>query len=220
MIPTRTRQLQKLVVFVPETHHDQVLRAVCEAGAGWIGNYSHCTFNLDGTGTFLLEAGPDPFIGKQGELEQVREVRLETVISGEIRDRVVAAMMKAHPYEEPAYDLYPLDLPGEVDGLGRVGTLPRRMKLKELALKLKEAYRIPGLRMVGDGEREVSRVAVLGGSGGRYYPEGKSIGGRCLHHRGSGSSYSALDALADGLSLLDPGHHVEHLVLGRDADRN
>ena len=214
MIPTRTRQLQKLVVFVPETHHDHVLRAVCEAGAGWIGNYSHCTFNLDGTGTFLPGAGTDPFIGKQGELEQVREVRLETVISGEIRDRVVAAMMKAHPYEEPAYDLYPLDLPGEVDGLGRVGTLPRRMKLKELALKLKEAYRIPGLRMVGDGEREVSRVAVLGGSGGRYYPEAKALGAD-VYITGDLDHHTALDALADGLSLLDPGHHVEHLVLDR-----
>ncbi|MFD1425699.1 Nif3-like dinuclear metal center hexameric protein [Kroppenstedtia sanguinis] len=212
MIPTRTQPLQKLVVFIPETHYDPVLRAVCEAGAGWIGNYSHCTFNLRGTGTFLPEAGTNPYIGTQGELEQVREVRLETVITPEIQGRVLAAMMEAHPYEEPAYDLYPLNLPGEVDGLGRVGNLPQKLKLQELAQTLKEAYRIPGLRMVGDGEREVSRVAVLGGSGGRYYPEAKALGAD-VYITGDLDHHTALDALADGLTLLDPGHHVEHLVL-------
>ncbi len=85
---------------------------------------------------------------------------------------------------------------------GGWGHLPQRMKLKELALKLKEAYRIPGLRMVGDGEREVSRVAVLGGSGGRYYPEAKALGAD-VYITGDLDHHTALDALADGLSLLD-----------------
>ncbi|PTX64889.1 dinuclear metal center YbgI/SA1388 family protein [Melghirimyces profundicolus] len=218
MIPTHTRKLKKLVIFIPKDHHEEVLRAVARAGAGWIGNYSHCTFNLDGTGTFRPEEGTNPYIGKQGELEKVEEIRLETVITEDIQNTVVEAMFQAHPYEEPAYDIYPLDLPGKADGIGRVGELPQAMKLKELARLLKEAYRIPGLRMVGDGERKVSRVAVLGGSGGRYYPEALKQGAD-VYITGDLDHHTALDAWADGLTLLDPGHHVEHLVLERIAQK-
>ncbi len=216
MIPTRTQPLQKLVVFIPETHYDPVLRAVCEAGAGWIGNYSHCTFNLRGTGTFLPEAGTNPYIGTQGELEQVREVRLETVITPEIQGRVLAAMMEAHPYEEPAYDLYPLNLPGEVDGLGRVGNLPQKLKLQELAQTLKEAYRIPGLRMVG--ERRAGSVQGGGAGwlpGGRSYPEVKalradvSFTSDLVHH-------TALDALADRPDPVRSGPSCRAPRLGTD----
>ena len=126
LAPHVRERLKKIVVFVPEDHHMKVLNAMCEAGAGWIGNYSHCTFNLRGTGTFLPGEGTNPYIGQQGKLEQVEEVRLETIVPESAQTRVVQAMLKAHPYEEVAYDIYPLELPGRSFGLGRIGRLPEK----------------------------------------------------------------------------------------------
>ncbi|GGE14827.1 GTP cyclohydrolase 1 type 2 [Marinithermofilum abyssi] len=218
MMPITEDQLKKLVVFIPRSHHEQVLQAISEAGAGWIGNYSHCTFNLEGIGTFMPREGTNPYIGKQGALERVEEVRLETVVPQRLQQQVVQAMLDAHPYEEPAYDIYPLELEGIPHGLGRVGELPREMTLKELAEKMKEAYRIPRLRMVGDPAARVKKAAVLGGSGGRYYPTAKKMGAD-VYITGDVDFHIAQDAMADGICLLDPGHHVEHLVLERVADK-
>jgi len=214
LAPHVRERLKKIVVFVPEDHHMQVLNAMCEAGAGWIGNYSHCTFNLRGTGTFLPGEGTNPYIGQQGKLEQVEEVRLETVVPESAQTRVVQAMLKAHPYEEVAYDIYPLELPGRSFGLGRIGRLPERTRLKVLAERVKEAYGIPALRLVGDPDRLVSTVAVLGGSGGRYAWTALERGAD-VFITGDIDYHTALDSLAAGLALIDPGHHVERLVLER-----
>ncbi|MDF2963101.1 MAG: Nif3-like dinuclear metal center hexameric protein, partial [Paenibacillus sp.] len=107
-----TDKLKKLVVFVPAEHAERVRQALFQAGAGYIGQYSHCSFNLEGTGTFVPETGSEPFIGKQGKLEQVNEVRVETVVPQSVERKAIQAMLKAHPYEEVAYDLYQLDLKG------------------------------------------------------------------------------------------------------------
>lgn len=99
----------KLVVFVPKTHLEKVRTAICEAGAGQIGRkYDCCTFSTDGIGTFRPLKSAKPFIGKLGKLEKVREARLETIVAKKYLKRVLAAMLKVHPYEVPAYDVYPL----------------------------------------------------------------------------------------------------------------
>lgn len=214
LAPHFRERLKKIVVFVPEDHHMNVLNAMCEAGAGWIGNYSHCTFNSRGTGTFLPREGTNPYIGQQGKLEQVEEVRLETIVPESAQARVVQAMLEAHPYEEVAYDIYPLDLPGRSFGLGRIGRLPEKTRLKDLAERVKQAYGIPALRLVGDPDRPVSTVAVLGGSGGRYARTALERGAD-VFITGDIDYHTALDALASGLALIDPGHHVERLVLER-----
>jgi dinuclear metal center YbgI/SA1388 family protein len=214
LVPHVRERLKKIVVFIPEDHHMKVLNAMCEAGAGWIGDYSHCTFNLRGTGTFLPGEGTDPYIGQQGKLEQVEEVRLETIVPESIQSRVVEAMIQAHPYEEVAYDIYPLELSGPSFGLGRIGRLPEKMTLQTLAERVKEAYEIPALRLVGDPDRPVSTVAVLGGSGSRYAQQALERGAD-VSITGDIDYHTALDALASGLALIDPGHHVERLVLER-----
>lgn len=94
-----TDKLKKLVVFVPEAYLEPVREALFRAGAGSIGQYSHCSFNIEGIGTFLPEAGSEPFIGKQGKLEHVREVRLETIVPQSVERKAIQAMLKAHPYE-------------------------------------------------------------------------------------------------------------------------
>ena len=106
---TGREDLYKLVVFVPQGYEDAVREAMAAAGAGWIGNYSHCTFQTAGTGTFKPLAGSNPFIGSQGELERVAELRLETVVPRGLLSPVLEAMLQAHPYEEVAYDLYRLE---------------------------------------------------------------------------------------------------------------
>lgn len=213
-----SEKLQKLVVFVPQTHHEQVLNALFAAGAGWIGQYSHCSFNIPGTGTFLPQAGTEPFIGEAGKLERVEEVRVETIVPESLQRKAVQAMLKAHPYEEVAYDLYPMDLKGRVAGLGRVGRLPAPVTLRELAEQAKRAFDVPAVRVVGDLSRPVRKVAVLGGSGGRYVRHAQFAGADVLV-TGDIDYHTAHDALAAGIALLDVGHNVEKLMKRGVADR-
>jgi len=99
---------RKLVVFVPEDALEAVRDAVFAAGAGRIGDYERCCWYTDGTGTFLAREGADPAIGEVGTEERVREYRLETVYPDDAHDAVIAALRRAHPYEEPAFDVVPL----------------------------------------------------------------------------------------------------------------
>lgn len=205
-------RLKKLVVFVPETHHDQVRQAIGDAGAGWIGNYSHCTFNTPGEGTFVPQEGTNPFIGEQGQLERVKEIRLETVVSDHNQDKVIAEMLAAHPYEEVAYDLYPLEIMGQELGVGRVGNLVQEMTLEQFAQFVKQQFEVPTVRIVGPHDRKIRRVAVLGGSGEEYYPEALKKGAD-VYVTGDIRYHYAQDALAEGLCLLDPGHNTEKVCL-------
>jgi hypothetical protein len=100
--------VRKLVVFVPREALDAVRDAVFEAGAGRIGNYERCSWYTEGTGTFVGGEGASPALGEAGREERVTELRLETVFPAERQEEVVAALRRAHPYEEPAYDVYPL----------------------------------------------------------------------------------------------------------------
>jgi dinuclear metal center YbgI/SA1388 family protein len=212
-----TEKLKKLVVFVPATHHELVQQAVFTAGAGSIGRYSSCSFNIEGTGTFLPQEGTDPFIGQVGQLSKVPEIRLETVVPESLEKRVVAAMLKAHPYEEVAYDLYPMDLKGRTFGLGRVGKLAEETTLAQLADTVKLAYSVPSLRVVGELSRPVRKVAVLGGSGGRYVRHALFAGADVLI-TGDVDYHTAQDALAAGLAIIDPGHNVEKIMKAEVAE--
>ncbi|TVY00551.1 Nif3-like dinuclear metal center hexameric protein [Cohnella terricola] len=206
-----TDQLYKLVVFVPESHHKRVRDAIFAAGGGWIGNYSHCSFNIEGTGTFLPREGSEPFLGKQGELTEAKEIRLETIVPLSVRKKVVSAMLKAHPYEEVAYDLYSIDLKGRSFGLGRVGKLKETESLDQFAERVKKAFDVPFVRMVGDGSKPIRKVAVLGGSGARYIRHAIFAGADVLV-TGDIDFHSAQDALAAGMSIIDPGHHAEKIM--------
>lgn len=155
-------QLSKLVVFVPKSHHQEVLDAVLGAGAGWIGNYSHCSFNIEGFGTYVPREGSNPFLGQEGKMERANEVRIETIVPHAIRNKVIQAMLKAHPYEEVAYDLYAMDLKGRSLGLGRVGKLKEPMTLAELVDVVKEKLEVPHVRVVGELDRTIRKAASSG----------------------------------------------------------
>ncbi|MBE1548880.1 dinuclear metal center YbgI/SA1388 family protein [Mycobacterium sp. OAS707] len=159
--------VDKWVVFVPADAADAVREAMFAAGAGHIGDYSHCSWSTPGTGQFLPTEGASPTIGTVGSVERVPEDRVEMVAPARLRAHVLAALRTAHPYEEPAFDIFGLaTVPGDV-GLGRVGTLHRPEPLSAFVARVHDA--LPptswGVRAAGDSEATVSRVAVCGGAG-------------------------------------------------------
>ncbi|HEY3367574.1 MAG TPA: Nif3-like dinuclear metal center hexameric protein [Symbiobacteriaceae bacterium] len=209
----------KLVVFVPEGHEDAVRDALGRAGAGHIGNYSHCTFQAPGTGTFLPLAGTNPFIGQQGKLAYTPEFRLETILPESRIRQAVQAMLGAHPYEEAAYDLYPLVNPGPVRGHGRIGRLPAPTTLGALAQRLKAQLGLGYVRLAGDLDARVALVAVGAGSGGMLIPHAIRRGAQALV-TGDIDHHDAWDARDGSLGIIDIGHFAsEQLVVAPLAQR-
>jgi len=210
LVPTQSEQLKKLVVFVPASHAEELRKVLGNSGAGFIGNYSHCSFTANGTGRFLPEENTNPYIGKRGELEEVEEVRIETIVPEERLKKTITAMIKAHPYEEVAYDVYPLENNGEILGLGRIGKVPE-MTLLEFAEKVKTALEVERVRVVGDLNAKVRKVAVLGGDGNKYFTQA-SFKGADVYVTGDIYYHTAHDAMMQGLNMVDPGHNVEKVM--------
>ncbi len=210
--PLQYQQLLKLVVFVPVSHADAVREALGRAGAGYIGNYSHCTYNLKGIGTFCPLEGTSPFIGTVGRLEQVEEVRIETIIKKQQSGRVLQAMFEAHPYEEVAYDLYPLVNKGAVHGLGRIGRLPQAVTLAELAGIVQEVLHGSCLRYGGTSHTMVQRVAVCGGSGGDLWALAQKKDADVLV-TGDVRYHTARDMLTAKMCFIDAGHFATERVV-------
>lgn len=209
---TYVEPLKKLVVFAPKSDEQRIREALGHAGAGWIGNYSHCSFRSEGTGSFLPREGTNPHIGKQGKIEQVEEVRIETIYPKGIEKKVISAMIKAHPYEEVAYDIYPLDQQGESLGLGRIGKLKQEMTLEQFAKHVKEKFDIPFCRVVGPLNATIKKVAILGGTGNKYM-SAALFKGADVFVTGDIEYHTAHDAQMNRLHLVDPGHHIEKVMI-------
>ncbi|HTO09036.1 MAG TPA: Nif3-like dinuclear metal center hexameric protein [Myxococcota bacterium] len=195
--PTR-----KLVTFVPPDAADGVLEAVAEAGAAQIGNYTHCSFRAEGTGTFFAAEGSAPRAGKRGELSHEAEVRLELVLPPAREAEVIRALLRAHPYEEPAFDLF--ERRGELHPAGRIGVIPG-LSLGELAERVAESLQGSVPRIAGDRARRVSRVAVVPGSGEDLAEAARAAGADVLV-TGDLRHHAARRALDSGLALIDAGH--------------
>ncbi|MFD1363034.1 Nif3-like dinuclear metal center hexameric protein [Lentibacillus salinarum] len=206
-----TEKLLKLAVFVPETHAEGVRDAMSEEGAGHIGDYSHCTFQSAGQGTFKPLDGTNPYIGSQGEVAFVDEVKIETILPDSKLSSVLEAMTAAHPYEEAAYDIYPMENSGPAFGIGRIGTLADKISLEALCENVKSAFNVPNVRVTGDLTKDVKKIAILGGSGEKYLHKAKQMGAD-VYITGDMTFHPAQDALEMGLSVIDPGHHVEKVM--------
>lgn len=205
-------KLVKIVVFAPADYADDIRNAMAEAGAGWIGNYSHCSFQSKGIGTFMPREGTNPYIGRQGVLEKVDEWRIETIVQEKQVKQVLAAMIHAHPYEEVAYDLYALANNGDSLGLGRLGELSESSTVYTLANKVKEILHCPVVRLVGDEERTVKKVAVCGGSGASLIGKAVSAGADVLV-TGDVKYHEAQEAAAQGLAIIDAGHFATEQII-------
>lgn len=203
--PDKNEKLYKIVVFIPEDYLEPVREAMTKNGAGWIGNYSDCTFYVYGTGTFKACEGCNPFIGEVGTLEKAAEARLETIVRESQLNRVIRAMITAHPYEEVAYDIYPLQNTSGSYGLGRVGRLPQKVSLAQFMEQVKKALDIHTLRYGGNPQDEVKKVAVCGGSGAGLMHKAAFAGADVLL-TGDLKYHEAQQALELGLAFVDAGH--------------
>lgn len=166
ILAPKTQLLTKLAVFTPDNEVQTVLNALYEAGAGQIGAYEHCSFRVGGIGTFTPLTGANPTIGQVGQDEEVQEQRIEVVFPAYLEKPMVAALKKAHSYEVPAYDLYPLNNENQEVGSGAVGELPEAVDEADFLAYLKKNMRLSVIRHTALRGRPVRRIAVCGGAGG------------------------------------------------------
>jgi dinuclear metal center YbgI/SA1388 family protein len=207
----------KLAVFVPVESATKVADAVFDAGAGHIGNYSHCSFASQGQGSFLPLEGARPAIGKRGVLEKVPELKFEAIVPAEKLAGAVTAMLKAHPYEVPAYDIYKLADEQAKFGLGRIGKLAKPMAISEIIKKIKKHTGAKVIGVVGSDKRTIKTAAVCAGSCGKLInlvmAENTDlyVTGELKHHQ-------ALAAQEAGLTCLCLSHTVsERFILKKLA---
>ena len=176
--PKPTAALDEWTVNVPREHSAAVLDALFAAGAGGVGNYRECCWQVPGIGQFRPVAGANPALGAVGELEQVAEDRLEVVAPPTARAALLAALRQAHPYEEPAYFVTErASLPTGL-GLGRVGELPEPETLREFTARVRAALPVTawGVRAAGDPDRRIASVAVCGGAGDSFLAKVSRLG--------------------------------------------
>lgn len=190
----------KVVTFVPTDHLDAVADAMTAAGAGTIGNYTACSFRSDGIGTFLPGPGATPATGEVGSFHTEPEVRLEMIADGARRDAVIRALLVAHPYETPAYDVFAVESNAAM--LGRIGTLESH-SLESLAGAIGGALGVT-VRIAGTAEN-LHRVAVLPGSGAGAIDAAAAAGADALV-TGDVDHHQARRALDLGMAVLDAGH--------------
>lgn len=178
LVPLPAEPLDKHVVFVPQADAEALVDALADAGAGDLGHYSRCAWTTTGTGTFIPGEHADPAIGDLGAVSRVTEARVEMVAPRHRRDAVVSAMRQAHPYEEPAFDVLELaSSPGGI-GHGRVGRLPAPMALRAFAERVAQVLppTAQGVRVAGDVDGLVTRVAVVAGSGDSFFDAVRAAG--------------------------------------------
>lgn len=157
--------LKKLAVYIPELHLEEVRQAIFRAGAGHIGNYEECSFGSSGTGTFKGNSASNPFVGKVGHLHEEAELKFETVFPAHLQSKVINALIKAHPYEEVAYDIYQLDNKNGNVGAGIIGELAEEMEEKDFLKLLKEKMDVGCVRHTPLRHKKIKKVALCGGSG-------------------------------------------------------
>jgi dinuclear metal center YbgI/SA1388 family protein len=208
---TSRQELVKLVVFVPEGHLDQIRTSLLPHGES-LGAYRDCSFAAAGEGTFTPQEGAAPFVGTVGVRETVREYRLEFLVDRSNLSRAVKSLMAAHPYEEPAFDVYPLHNQGSVLGLGRIGSLAEATTLAAYASLTAERLQAPGTRFVGDPAAPVRKVAVCSGSGASVMREALRAGADVLV-TGDVKYHDARDAEDLGIALIDAGHFPTEIIM-------
>ncbi|MDR3579167.1 MAG: Nif3-like dinuclear metal center hexameric protein [Oryzomonas sp.] len=209
------QDLCKLVVFVPCDHLDRV-RTVLFPLTEALGNYRDCSFSAPGEGTFTPQTGATPFIGAVGSMEKAPEQRLELLIERSNLTRAVRALLAAHPYEEPAFDIYPLLNEGKPLGLGRVGSLAEQTNLADYAGWIKKALNAPGLRYAGNPATVIKKVALCSGSGASLLRAASRCGADVLV-TGDVKYHDARDALDLGIALIDAGHFPSEIIMVDDV---
>lgn len=203
-------QLLKLVFFVPHDHADAVRKAVFDAGAGIVGDYEGCSYNLDGKGSFRPGEGTDPYVGQMGQMHFEEETRVETWLPRHKTGQVLKAMNEAHPYEEVAYDLYPLLNSDRETGAGVIGELDEEIPEKEFLDQLKQTFNLPAIRHTKLLYSFVSRIALCGGSGSFLLEDAIAQGADAFVS--ADFKYHRFFDAEDKILIADIGHYESEAV--------
>ena len=208
---TQTSPYRKVVVYVPTENAQAVYAAMAEAGAGQQGNYAGCAFFSKGQGCFTPLHGASPAIGKVGRPESVDEVRLEMLAAPDDIPAVLRALKSAHPYQEPAFDIFETGWGAVRQGIGRTGSLPQPFTPAGLAAYVKQKLEPSALRYI-PGTGEITRVAVCGGAGGSFIEQALAVGAQALI-TGEAKYSQLLEAREMGLTLIESGHYATEAVV-------
>jgi len=165
ILQTKSGLLKKLVCYCPADKADVVLEALFSAGAGKIGNYENCSFNSQGKGTFKGNENSNPYVGLPGKLHVEEETKIETIFPAHLEAQVLTSLMMAHPYEEVAYDIIPLQNHWSKVGAGYIGNLNEAMPEKDFLAHLKKTFGCGAIRHTALRGEKIKKVALCGGSG-------------------------------------------------------
>jgi len=168
--------LAKIVTFCPASHIDKVRDALFAAGAGTIGDYDECSYSLNGEGSFRAGDASNPFVGNKNNRHYEAEIRLETIFPRAIERKLIKALVEAHPYEEPAYDIYNLENKHGNAGFGAVGTLPKPISANDFLNNVKNILTIPCIKHSVLPKKKIQTIAVCGGSGSSLMPIAERAG--------------------------------------------
>jgi len=205
ILKSREDSLRKLVTFCPEAHAEELRIALFKAGAGNIGNYSESSYNVSGIGTFKAGEGTNPFVGDLGKQHHESEIRIETIYSLHLEQKILSALFETHPYEEVAYDLYPLSNTHPQVGSGMIGNLERDIDELEFLTFVKEKLGAKVIRHTELRSKKIRRVAVCGGSGSFLLPNALRAGAD-IFITGDFKYHEFFDAEGK-LIIADVGHY-------------
>lgn len=212
--PSPADRLYKLVIFVPEAYTQNILDVLGEEGAGYLGKYSHSSFRAVGKSTFKPLEGATPFIGEKNKIETVSEDRIETIITYDMAKDLIPKVKSVHPYEQMAYDLYPMaeNLTANKNGMGKIGDLKKEMTPDAFIALLKNKLGLTHVRTAGVPPKEIKRVALCTGAGAEFMGLAK-IKHADAYITGDLKYHEAQSAVENHLWIIDAGHYgTEHQV--------
>lgn len=210
--PAHELSMMKLAVYVPVADAPKLRQVLGTAGAGQQGDYINTSYSVNGTGRFTPIDGAHPTIGEVGHEEAVQETKLEVIFPENRATEIIIAMLSAHPYEEPAYDLYKLENGKFSYGIGRIGNLLAPVDIEDFIAQVKQAFDLEHLRVVfpTEPQKSVQRIAICGGSGEKFYTDALKKGAD-VYITGDVYYHTAHDMQSAGLTVIDPGHYIECL---------
>lgn len=203
-LQTSSANLVKLVTYVPHAHLQAVQHAIFEAGAGHIGNYDSCSFTVQGTGNFRALDGANPFVGELNKIQYEPESRIETVLPAARQNAVIDALKKAHPYEEVAYDIFPMLNQSSTSGMGVVGVLPEPEDEILFLTRIKKLFKAGAIRHTKLLGKKIQKVALCGGAGSSLLPLAIKAGAQ-VFISGDFKYHQFFDA-DNQIVIADPGH--------------
>lgn len=197
--------LKKLSAFIPADHVEKVRKAIFKAGAGVIGNYDQCSFNMMGEGTFRGNGNTNPFVGAKEKLHTEKETRVETVFPAHLESSVITALTEAHPYEEVAYDIYPISNTHPEVGLGVIGELAEAIDSMQFLKQVKETFHCDVIRHTNIASKKIKKVALCGGAGSSFLKN--AIGQQADIYITGDFKYHQFFEAEDKIIIADIGHY-------------